>query len=196
MNIEALESKLFFLSLNFRILSPFSRKEGLPKTASKFTLNPFFLRKEVPVTAGNGADRQALNAIRKELDREIASVEKEVESLKLELNDKKARLDEKQILRQRLNGLFEATDQKSQLFTHSHSEPKFQPRPEGRYKDVCLRELRAVAPGGLGTLEIAERLRGTGQQDVKAKSISSALSQLKKQGIIGHQDRKYFVVSS
>ena len=66
----------------------------------------------------------------------------------------------------------------------------FKPRPQGRYIDVCGRELARVYPGGLTSLEITERLRQRGEE-VNRKSVSSALSTMKGKGLAAHSDQTY-----
>lgn len=66
----------------------------------------------------------------------------------------------------------------------------FQPRPQGRYIDVCGRELARVYPGGLTSLEITDRLRQRGEE-VNRKSVSSALSTMKGKGLAAHSDQTY-----
>jgi hypothetical protein len=66
----------------------------------------------------------------------------------------------------------------------------FQPRPQGRYIDVCGRELARVYPGGLTSLEITERLRQRGEE-ANRKSVSSALSTMKGKGLAAHREQTY-----
>ena len=70
------------------------------------------------------------------------------------------------------------------------ASPRFMPRPDGRYRDLCGGILADVYPSGLPSSQIVGRLRLRGGS-VHPKSVSSALSTLKSKGLARHAGKEY-----
>ena len=73
------------------------------------------------------------------------------------------------------------------------ASPRFMPRPDGRYRDLCGRILADVYPSGLPSAQVVGRLRLRGGS-VHPKSVSSALSTLKSKGLAQHAGKEYVLM--